>query len=373
MNDLSRRWEESRRLWWSRTQRYKGDPFGAAGVLRRRLASRAAGVDVEASVSLEYSLPVLQGARWLVSRFEVDETEFAQCPGDCPVNPPLSHVYSTRSNYILGDALVDTRSGNTYVDHLGRPTLIRESTSWPASQALWGVARPTRGTTIHSPLTILSSPRNYFHFMTEDFPALLRVLEMWPDVVVGVRRGPRPRFVDDALHAVDKTPLELDRVIKATTLHMAGRAPDLGYLRSGDQRRILQSLLRKTGPRDNTKLGLASSTIYASRGGATRSGLVERQASTIASGMGAKIVDFAMLDLFEQAQVCQNAETVIGSHGAALVNALFCLPGSTLIELLPPDYHNRCYEWLAHTCSLVYRPVYNLAEFETLGDDSRPV
>jgi len=200
--------------------------------------------------------------------------------------------------------------------------------------------------------------------MTEDFPALLRVLEMWPDVVVGVRRGPRPRFVDDALHAVDKTPLELDRVIKATTLHMAGRAPDLGYLRSGDQRRILQSLLRKTGPRDNTKLGLASSIVYASRGGATRSGEVERQALTTASGVGAKIVDFAMLDIFEQAQVCRDAETVIGSHGAALVNALFCRPGSTLIELVPAEYHNRCYEWLAHTCGLIYKPVYDVGDLQ---------
>jgi len=85
--------------------------------------------------------------------------------------------------------------------------------------------------------------------------------------------------------------------------------------------------------------------------------------------MGANIVDFATLSIAEQARVAREAEFVIGSHGAALVNALFCRHGSTLIEVIPSDYHNRCYEWLAHVCDLVYCPAYDASSVEDLWDD----
>lgn len=370
MTPFNRRWDEARRRWRGRIQRYQGDPLGAAGMLRRRFATSIAGVDTGASVSIEYSLPVLQNAPWLVERVQVDGTEFVACPDDCPVTPPLSHVYEARSNYTLRDVVVDTRTGFSYVQHLGRSTLVRESTSWPASQALWSVSRPVGGSAIETPLTVLSSPPNYFHFMTEDFPALLRVLEMWPDLAVGVRRGPRPRFVNDALRAIGKVPLELDRTIRAETLHLAGRGPDLGYLRSLDRQRLLDHLLQAPKSVASLPLATAPRVIYASRGTATRTGHTEHGALHIASDAGAWVVDFAEHGLLDQARLCHRANTIMGSHGAALTNSMFCHPGTTLIEIVNPEYHNRCFEWLAHTSGLKYYPVYEATELKILVERS---
>lgn len=363
MNDFHRRWDETRRVWRGRTQRYSGDPVGAIGVLRRRLATRIGGVDTGASVSIEYSLPVLSNAPWLIDRAVVDGTEFAQCPDTCSVNPPLSHVYTTRSNYVLSNVLVDTRSGFVYADHLGRPSLIRESTSWPASQALWSVTRPGSGIEIDTPLTILSTPSNYFHFMTEDFPALLRVLEMWPDVEVGVRRGPRAHYVDDALLSVGKFPIELDRIVSVKTLLMAGRGQDLGQLRSEDRQRVYTSIL---GNREiaSTEKNISSTGIfYAARGQATRATELENQAIATVNSRHGTVVDFSQLSVSGQAELASQARIFAGNHGAALTNALFSEPGTTIIELIPSDYHNRCYEWISHICKLNYVPCYSTQEF----------
>ena len=346
-------------------QRYKGDPLGGAGVVRRRLATVFGGVDTEASLSIEYSLPVLKSANWLMQRTESDKTAFAQCPPTCPVIPPLAHVYAGRSNYVLGPVLADTRSGFVYVNHLGRSALIRESTSWPAIQALWSVSRPTDGSIVDEPLTILSSPSNYFHFMTEDLPALLRVLDQWPDISVGVCKGRRPAFVDAALEAIGIKPVVLDRYIRVGTLHLAGRGQDLGYLRPRDHAQALRALsILKTS--DPGKSPAGQGIIFASRGLATRAGQTEQEAQKIAQDLGAEVVDFSALSLIDQATVASRSSVVIGSHGAALTNALFCRPGSMLVEVISPDYHNRCYEWLAHTSNLRYAPAYSLDQLQAM-------
>ncbi len=359
MTHVNRRWDEARRLWRGRIQRYKGDPVGAAGMLRRRFATRIAGVDTGASVSIEYSLPVLGSSPWLIERVDADDADFATCPKGCPVNPPLNHVYAARSNYVLSNALVDTKSGFVYVHHLGRNALVRESTSWPAGQALWSVTRPTDGSNLEAPMTILASPSNYFHFMTEDLPAVLRALDQWPDIAVGVYGGHRPPYVDAALDAIGIKAVGLDRFVRVSALHLAGRGQDLGYLRPQDHTQVLRafSIVGISAP-GQTPAGRG--VIFASRGLATRAGQEEQEAQGIALDMGAEVVDFSALSLHDQASIAFRSDVVIGSHGAALTNAGFCRPGSMLVELIPHGYHNRCYEWLAHTSNLQYQPAYSL-------------
>lgn len=363
MTHVNRPWDEARRRWRGRTQRYKGDPLGAAGMFRRRFATRLAGVDIGASVSIEYSLPVLRNSPWLVERVEVDDAEFATCPEDCPVNPPLSHVYAARSNYVIRNALVDTRSGFVYVHHLGRCALVRESTSWPASQALWSVSRPADGSLLDAPLTILSSPSNYFHFITEDLPALLRARDQWPEITVGVYMGHRPPYVDAALNDIGIKAVGLDRFVRVGVLHLAGRGQDLGYLRPKDRMQYGRAL-PKLETSDQGPNPAGQGVIFASRGLATRAGQGEQEAQRIALDLGAEVVDLSALSLNDQASVAFRSNVVIGSHGAALTNALFCRPGSMLVELISPDYHNRCYEWLAHTSSLRYEPAYTLDDLQ---------
>ena len=53
-------------------------------------------------------------------------------------------------------------------------------------------------------------------------------------------------------------------------------------------------------------------------------------------------------------QVFSEAEAVVGVHGAALTNLLFCKPGTKVLELLPSDHSYPCYISMAHHAGLHY-------------------
>ena len=68
--------------------------------------------------------------------------------------------------------------------------------------------------------------------------------------------------------------------------------------------------------------------------------------------LGFERVDPAEVDNAEQ--VFSEAEAVVGAHGAALTNLLFCKPGTKVLELLPSDHSYPCYLSIAHHARLVY-------------------
>ena len=49
----------------------------------------------------------------------------------------------------------------------------------------------------------------------------------------------------------------------------------------------------------------------------------------------------------EQIDAFANAEVVVASHGSALTNMGYCRPRTTIVEILPADYINGCFRYLA--------------------------
>jgi glycosyl transferase family 61 len=56
----------------------------------------------------------------------------------------------------------------------------------------------------------------------------------------------------------------------------------------------------------------------------------------------------------EQAEVFASASVVVGPHGAALTNLVFCKPGTTVIEFFAPKYVHPAYWMISSQCSLDY-------------------
>jgi hypothetical protein len=56
------------------------------------------------------------------------------------------------------------------------------------------------------------------------------------------------------------------------------------------------------------------------------------------------------MSLQEQAAAFHGADWVVGIHGAALTNLVFCRPGTKVVELFGWNYVNPCYRDL---CSVV--------------------
>jgi capsular polysaccharide biosynthesis protein len=56
--------------------------------------------------------------------------------------------------------------------------------------------------------------------------------------------------------------------------------------------------------------------------------------------------------VWRQAQIFSTARIVVGLHGAALTNILFCKPGTTVIEILSPDYITPYFSRLSNLAKL---------------------
>ena len=73
--------------------------------------------------------------------------------------------------------------------------------------------------------------------------------------------------------------------------------------------------------------------------------------------MGFDCVDCAKLSVQKQAEVFGSAEVVVGGHGAALTNLVFCKPGAHVVELFSPLYVNPCYRDLCVAADLKHSAV----------------
>lgn len=59
------------------------------------------------------------------------------------------------------------------------------------------------------------------------------------------------------------------------------------------------------------------------------------------STKGFKSYKIGKLDFFEQVYLFKNAKTIIGPHGAAFANIIFCKPQTNIIEIIPDTYLNK--------------------------------
>ncbi|MEP6518021.1 tetratricopeptide repeat protein [Microcoleus vaginatus] len=80
----------------------------------------------------------------------------------------------------------------------------------------------------------------------------------------------------------------------------------------------------------------------------------EDELVAVLTKFGFKSIAPESLSVAEQVSLFAAAEVVIGVHGAALTNTVFCSPGTKVIEIFAPDYVNPCYRKLSSQVGLEY-------------------
>lgn len=101
-----------------------------------------------------------------------------------------------------------------------------------------------------------------------------------------------------------------------------------------------------------------SQRIFIGRGGAKHRNLVhEEEISRELGKKGFEKVDCGNLSVLEQARIFASAGMIVGAHGAALTNLVFCRPGTKVIELFSPRYVNPCYRDLCLAADLRHTAV----------------
>lgn len=67
-----------------------------------------------------------------------------------------------------------------------------------------------------------------------------------------------------------------------------------------------------------------------------------------------EIVLLAKMSVAEQAELFNEAEIVVGAHGAGLSNVVFCQPGTKVLEFFPEKYVRHAYYDICNQCGLEY-------------------
>ena len=305
-----------------------------------------------------------------VKRFGEQDEQVLHCPTGCGANAPLSHLYERRFTYQLTDTTVNTTTGATLLCGTSEPPFfVRESISWPFESILsHGLDIPKLKQTeskIIQPAVVFPSTSNYYHWLIEELPLLIRARSLSHDIDVLVSENSITEKHKIVAQQLGFTPIPVPRIVNLNEQVMPGRANDSWFIHPEDYKLLAEfgqntTHKKEKSPRDK---------IYVSRRNSPRSLPGEAQLEDILRTHGFFVANLENMPWAEQIALFQGARLVAGPHGAGLSNLVFTNPGANVIELTAGYHYNRCFEWVCHVAGHTYNKIDADALTEPLGVD----
>lgn len=286
----------------------------------------------------------------LINHYVVEESGYVDAVPE-PLNPPLQrhHVFADRAMWYLRD--VDFFPAKGFLAH--RRRVIGDSKTNGALEDRCGLAEiVVREITEGVWLPLVHQPWNYYHWLLEDLPVIIRAQKAEPSIKLALPAHP-PAFVTEALGIIGVDYLTFSRPTKFAQVALPGRGIDPGWPHRGDV-----SLLEKFGRAVVGDDGAGNIRgVYVSRLFSTRGLDNEEQLEQWARDRGLDVVYAEQLTFVEQVALFAQSSIVVGTHGAGLSSTVFSPPTTPLIEVASPRRADPCFENLARNQQRPYRRV----------------
>ena len=107
---------------------------------------------------------------------------------------------------------------------------------------------------------------------------------------------------------------------------------------------FIESEIRKLEPK---QLEYLTKKIFIQRKGKTRGITNQEEVAHHYRKTGWAVVELEELSLAEQITLFHHAEEIVGEHGAAFTNLIWCRPGCRVMELCADNFLNGCYEGIS--------------------------
>ncbi|NJK40026.1 MAG: glycosyltransferase family 61 protein [Oscillatoriales cyanobacterium RM2_1_1] len=214
---------------------------------------------------------------------------------------------------------------------------------------------PFKKKTDSSEAILLTLPwhHNFFHWMVEILPRLL-LLDLAEDIqgLPLIVSQSAPGFVRESLNLagyIDQVSFLEAGVYKFKRLHIPTRLAE-----SGDVSPLAIEWLNRKLTKPDLEAP-RNRRIYVSRADAKlRYVINEVDVQNLLSGFGFETVEMSRYSLAEQIQIFQQAEVVVGSHGAAFAHIAFMNPGAVFIEFFESGHFHHCFYRMANLKQLKY-------------------
>lgn len=278
------------------------------------------------------------------------------------INTDPDIIFSKPSNlrfmFNVENAVVDSISARIYDS---RGVFLGDSSPWSYLRAVDRFpANPLKKLKVFSQqkkingLSTFFPSQTYFHWVTEDLPAFLRIYEKFPRVRVLVPAS-RNSFVDNFLDSesikFEISPgyfLAENLIYESRSAALVPHSIDVSTLRNYSGNLV---------PRPNAK-----NIIYVSRRDVGRIPLNELEVEEIINEFGIEQVTLTGMNFLDQIKLFASSFCVIGTHGAGLANIVWSHnPNCTLIEIRKSS-QSKCYERLTRQLDFGYIPVETFSE-----------
>lgn len=278
----------------------------------------------------------------------LDEIQIDDLSTSASVQDPIlaeiihRHVFESRYMYWLRDASFDSASGNVFI----RGQIVSESYPETYSQLRMSKS-PTLKYSNSNKIVWGIRPCTYYHWMLEEFPALIKGIRMEPDLEIWHHRGV-PNYIRESTKLLGFEVNTTRGTIKAGRLLLLDRGNDSGWPHPeniSEIRRFVNSHLKPTKP---------TGQIYISRLGSQRESKNELEIEDLAHGYGYEVIRLHEIPWIEQLQRFRNAEIVLAAHGAGLANVIAMHPGAQVREVMSTQYANPVYNFLCEQLELQY-------------------
>lgn len=216
---------------------------------------------------------------------------------------------------------------------------------------------PSRSLRGHGDSVSLIQPLagNYWHWMLETLPTLARLPREHLSFDRLILQENPPPFQLETLNLLGFTEEQLHRlghneVMECERLHAVTFRS--GWLPDPSVFRWLQKHLL-TGPISSF---VTPRRIYVSRQDAkTRRASNEEDLQDLLCSYGFSVVTCGALSVREQAWLFHKADAIVGLHGAALTNLIFCRSGTRILEVFPQHWSPLCYFSMARLIGCEHR------------------
>lgn len=320
----------------------------AIQAISRRSALRIFNINLNAQTEVQYldlgylkSQIILKKIVRKAANYKVNRNSFI-----------YEHNFNTKYFFKITDVVVNTETGLVYAnDNFGNLLLISESTEWPTERTIIYSERPPRriNTRVeHAALGLSNS--GFAHLMVEDLPNLLSIKSKNNFLFYEKSSSLNNQIFDILKFKKNIVP----KWIYVKELEMVSKEKDLGYLHPKSAKIIMSMKKNLLFPSLKNK-----SKFYISRTDLTRSLKQENEIQQIFSELGFIVIYPEKLSLQEQIIAFSNASVIAGIHGGGLFNAIWS-NSCRVIELMPINRINRCFEWQA----LVHGQTYNRIFFD---------
>lgn len=260
------------------------------------------------------------------------------------------HFYQARDVYQLSDVILEPKQGLMYSS---QGSLIEESTSWDVMQVYnsfpWNPRKRIDRLNISSAIVLTSN--SFYHWLIEDLPLTINLLELFPNSPVIVATD-LPPYAAEFLNLSGRQAIKLDDAAMVKSIIMIAKGKDCGWPHPEDLK-VLRNYLPFA---KNFQTVIASKRSYISRKNSSRSPSNESEIERLFESFGFEILVLEKMSLAEQIQAISSSTLIAGIHGAGLTNAVWLSKGSRVLDIANENYWTECFHRLCSLCEVEYVP-----------------